>query len=226
MKLNHYSLLVATQVTCLGVVFDCELTFSKHVTFVVRRCFYHLRQIRAVRKSLTTESVKTLIHAVIASQLDNCNSVFYQLSAAKLQALQSVLNSGARLIMRKRKNDHSTSLLLDDLHWLPIRQRILYKLYTIVYKCIHGAAPSYLTNLCVPVATNTSRRYLRSATHGDLLVPMTRTMTYGSFAVSGPTVWNTLPSTLRVLATTLGQFRSRLKTILFHLPTGHDYALS
>ena len=59
-----------------------------------------------------------------------------------------------------------------------LHQRILYKLYTIVYKCIHGAAPSYLTNLCVP-ATNTSRRYLRSATHGDLLVPRMRTVTYG-----------------------------------------------
>ena len=78
---------------------------------------------------------------------------------------------------------------------------------------------SYLTNLCVPVATNTSRRYLRSATHGDLQVPSTRTVTYGprSFAVSGPTVWNTLPSILRVSTTTLGQFQSGLKTILFRL---------
>jgi len=96
------------------------------------------------------------------------------------------------------------------------------KLSTIVYKCIHGAAPSYLTNLCVPVATNTSRRYLRSATHRDLLVPRTRTVTYGprSFAVSGPTVWNTLPSTLCVSTTTLGEFQSGLKTILFRLAYG------
>ena len=93
---------------------------------------------------------------------------------------------------------------------MPIRQRILYKLSTIVYKCIHGAAPSYLTNLCVSVATNTSRRCLRSATHGDLQVPRTRTVTYEpqSFAVSGPTIWNTLPSTLRVSTTTLGQLLS------------------
>ena len=93
------------------------------------------------------------------------------------------------------------------------------KLSTIVYKCIHGAAPSYLTNLCVPVATNTNRRCLRSATHGDLQVPRTRTVTYGprSFAVSGPTLWNTLPSTLHVSTTTLGQFQSGLKTILFRL---------
>jgi len=91
--------------------------------------------------------------------------------------------------------------------------------FMIVYKCIHGAAPSYLTNLCFPVATNTSRRYLRSATYGNLLVPRTRTVTYGprSFAVSGPTVWNTLPSTLRASTTTLRQFQSGLKTILFRL---------
>jgi len=121
--------------------------------------------------------------------------------------------------MRKRKYDHITSTLRDDLHWLPIRQRIMYKLSTILYKCIHEAAPSYLTNLCVPVATNTSRRYLRSATHGDLLVPRTRTVTYGprSFAVSGPTAWNTLPSTLRVSTTTLGQFQSGVKAITYLL---------
>jgi len=83
-----------------------------------------------------------------------------------------------RLIMRKRKYDRITSTLRDDFHWLPTRQRILFKLSTIVYKCIHEAAPSYLTNLCVPVATNTSRRYLRSATHGDLQVSRTRTVTY------------------------------------------------
>ena len=63
---------------------------------------------------------------------------------------------------------------------------------------------------------------VRSASHGDLLVPRTRTVTYGlrSFAVSGPTVWNTLPSTLRVSTTTLGQFQSGLKTILFCLAYG------
>jgi len=94
--------------------------------------------------------------------------------------------------------------------------------HTIVYKCIHGAAPSYLTNLCDPVATNTSRCYLRSSTHGNPLVPRTRTATYGprSFAVSGPTIWNTLPLTLRALTTTLGQFQSGLKTILFRLAYG------
>ena len=59
--LGNVSLPVATKVTCWGVIFDSELTFSEHVTSVVRRCFYHMRQLRTVRKSLTTESVKTLV---------------------------------------------------------------------------------------------------------------------------------------------------------------------
>ena len=131
---------------------------------------------------------------------------FYQISAANLQALQSVLNSAARLIMRKRKYDRITATLRDDLHW----QRIMYKLCvpssTSVY-CVHGAAPSYLTEMCIPVSASTGRRLLlRSASHGDLMVPWARTSTYGqrSFAVSGPSVWNDLTPTLRASSTTLG----------------------
>jgi len=74
----------------------------------------------------------------------------------------------------------------------------------------------------VVIRVNTSRRYLHSATYGDLLVPRMRTVTYApqSFAVLGPTVCNTLPSTLRVSTTTLGQFQSGVKTILFRLAYG------
>jgi len=71
-------------------------------------------------------------------------------------------------------------------------------------------------------SSSSSSSSLRSETHGDLLELRTKTVTYGprSFAVSGPTIWNTLPSTLSVSATTLGQFQSGLKTILFRLAYG------
>jgi len=75
--------------------------------------------------------------------------------------------------------EHITATFRDRLHWLPVRQRITYKLCTIVYKCLHAAAPSYLTEMCVPVAASTGRRCLRSVARGDLIVPRTRTVTYG-----------------------------------------------
>jgi len=196
------SLPVATQVTCLGVVFDCELTFSKHVSSVDRRCFYHKRQIRAVRKSLTTESVKTQsrqLHALIASRLDYCK-VF------SISSVQLILSTSSAVSVERRCTCHHAKAEIRP-HHINITRRFTLAAYSSAnnvqaehhYLQVYSWGSSrYLTNLCVPVATNTSRRYLRSATHGDLLVPRTRTVTYGpqSFAVLGPTLWNTLPSTL------------------------------
>ena len=66
-----------------------------------------------------------------------------RLMHSRLNALHTSMTNNS--LCQVSKYDHITSTLRDDLHWLPIRQRIMYKLSTIVYKCIHGAAPSYLT---------------------------------------------------------------------------------
>jgi hypothetical protein len=134
-----------------------------------------------------------------------------------LRRLQSVLNAAAKLVVQKRKYDHVPATLRDDLHWLPIVQRAQYKDYLIVYKCLHQQVPEYLTQLCIPVASITGRCHLRSAAHGELDVPRTKTKTYGprSFAVAGPTIWNTLPSDVCDQRLTTEQFRSKLKTHLF-----------
>ena len=71
-----------------------------------------------------------LVQALVANWLDYCNSIFHLTSAASLQALQSVLNSAACLVLRNRKYDRITVTLGNDLHWLPIRQRVSYKQYT------------------------------------------------------------------------------------------------
>ena len=73
-----------------------------------------------------------------------------------------------------------TDLMRRQLHWLLIRERISYKLCTLAYKCLHSLAPSYLTELCVPVAAVPGRMQLRSAARGDLVIPATRTKNYWS----------------------------------------------
>jgi len=140
---------------------------------------------------LTTDSAKTLVHALIASRLDYCNSVLYQINTTATKTLQSVLHSAARLIVRKRKFERITPTLRDDLHWLPVR--------VIIFKCRHQTAPQYLQELCVPVTASTSRRHLRSAARGDLQVLACRTTSFGprSFAACAPKLWNSLPSSLR-----------------------------
>jgi len=78
----------------------------------------------------------------------------------------------------------------DRLHWLPVQQRIEYKVCVLVYKCLHQAAPTHLAELCSQVSESANRGHLRSAAWGDLVVPHSRTTRYGQrcFAASGPTL--------------------------------------
>ena len=73
----------------------------------------------------------------------------------------------ARLSADARKYDHVTPLLM-DLHWLRVPERVKFKLCVFMHGCITGAAPRYLTELAVPVAS-TARRRLRSVSSADLV---------------------------------------------------------
>lgn len=215
--LNGHRIAPSPTVTCLGVNIDPELTFASHTKRVAARCFYKLRQLRTIRHSLSADNARMLVHALVSTQVDYCNSILYQVAAVHLRPLQSVLNAAARLIVRKQKYDHITPTLRDDLHWLPVHRRIEYKLILFVFKCRHQMAPSYLSMMCAPLSASDSRRHRnRAAAQGDLDVPFSR-ISYGerSFPVSGPTCWNALPSELKLAASTLDHFCSRLKTVLF-----------
>ena len=89
----------------------------------------------------------------------------------------------------------------DVLHWLPVSQRISYRIAALVSRCVPGCAPSYLRDLCRPVSDVAARRVLRSATKGMLLVPRAR-LSIGQrrpFSIVGPSIWNDLPLDLRSL---------------------------
>jgi len=226
--LDGASIELSDEVMLLGVVVDCELTFAPYIKRLAARCFYQLRQLRTIRRTLTISAAKTLVHAVIISRLDYCNSVLIGVADVHLKRLQLVLNAAARLVIRKRKFDHITATLRDDLHWLPIVERIDFKTCFFVYKCLHQLAPDYLSQLCVPLSTIVGRQVLRSAARGDLDIPRTNTKTYGprSFAVAGPTVWNNLHPDVRNRQLTTDQFRSALKTAMFRRAYPHVRASS
>ena len=156
-------------------------------------------------------------HALVTSRVDYCNSVLHRVSAASVQPLQNVLNAATRIILLKRKFDHITIDVRDRLHWLPVQQRNKYKVYVLVYKSLHQAALAYLAELCSPVSESANRGHLRSAVRGDLAVPRSGTTRYGQrcFAVSVPTLWNSLPLSVRDPSLSLTQFCARLKTVLF-----------
>ena len=109
---------------------------------------------------------------------------------------QQLLTSARRRVgptSKRRRHD----VVLNELHWLPMVQRVRFKLALIVFKCLHGLAPSYLTDHCVLVSSVAGRRPLRSADTRTPYVPRTRTAIGArNFAVAGPRVWNSLPPEL------------------------------
>ena len=88
--------------------------------------------------------------------------------------LQKLQNAAARLVTEKSKYSHITPVLR-DLHWLPVKLKIEYKLASLVYKCLHGLAPTYLSEHCITVSKNPNRLRLRSAAAHQLMIPRTNT---------------------------------------------------
>ena len=113
----------------------------------------------------------------------------------------------------------NTTILLRwwEIHWLPIRQRIEYKLCLTAFEALHGISPGYIAAICVPVSSLMSRSRLRSADLDKLSFIRTNTeFGKGAFAHAGPTAWNNIPTAVR-LSSTVSAFRSALKTYLFRV---------
>jgi len=101
---------------------------------------------RHVRDSLSDEVAKTVAVSIVTTGLDYCNSLFFGMSAKNFARLQRVQNTLARVLLHKRKFDHITPSLM-ELHWLPILQRVHFKVAILTYKTIHTKEPDYLFDL-------------------------------------------------------------------------------
>jgi len=131
---------VSDTVRDLGVILDGRLTMANHVAAVCRSCYYQLRQLRSVARSLSADAVKAVVHAFISSRLDYCNSLLTGVNEGLLRRLQSVQNAAARLVTGTRRCEHITPALR-QLHWLPVRQRIHYKLASFAFRALSRLAP-------------------------------------------------------------------------------------
>jgi len=110
---------------------------------------------------------------VLYDDIHVCNSVLAGVAKVYLQKLQSVQNMAACMVSGVRRSKHITPVL-EDLHWLSVSQRAVFKTDLMVWKCVHGVAPAYL---CIHATAISGRQQVQSATTGTLLVPRARTAT-------------------------------------------------
>ena len=172
------------------------MTLKPHISNIVRVSSFHIRNISRIRKYLNQSAAEQIIHAFVTSRLDNGNALFYGLPQNQISRLQHIQNTAARVVTLSRKSCHITSLQCwKNCTWLPVSQRIVFKLMLIVHKSVNNIAPIYISEL---LKVYTPSRNLRSS-NMSLLKEPTSKRTWGdrSFSVAAPRLWNHLPTKLK-----------------------------
>ena len=113
----------------ISIIFDSRLDISAQVSNACRAAYFNLFCIAKIRTSLTITACKTLVHSLITSRINYRNTVLYGISDRLLHRFEMVQQSAARVVLRIRRGDlRSMTAVLQQLHWLPVKYRIEYKL--------------------------------------------------------------------------------------------------
>ena len=163
------NILPAENVKSLRVKLDSCLTLNKHVSAVCSAASLHIRNIRKIRHLLTQSITEKLVHAFITGSLDYCSSILYGIPKRLIQRLQRIQNTAARLVTRTNRDDHMTPVL-KSLHWLPVQERIIFKVLLLTYKTIYGSSPSYCWHFCIYEYLLICRAYQRQQLRRSLWV--------------------------------------------------------
>jgi len=181
------------------------------VAAICKSAFFQIRNLSRIRKFLSVDTTKMLVLAYVTCRLDNCNSLLYGLPKYLIHRLQLVQNCAVRLVLCGRKYEHITPLL-KELQWLPVEQRIVFKIPLLTFKALHNLSPTYIRDLR---RTYKPVRSLRSSTVNMLVIPRSRLKFYGdrAFSVCTLKLWNNLPDHIKC-SSNLRTFKSSLKTHL------------
>ena len=218
-----------SQTVCnLGAYIDSSISFTEHITRLEKTCYFYIRQLRSIRRSLTIESSHALVRALVLTCLDYCNRLLGRALKCLLSPLSGILRRASRLILLLPWMSSVANRICTELHWLEIPSRVTFKLCILAYRCLHGSAPSYRVRYFTPVSVIAGRSHLRSAASDLLSVPRTNTSTISprAFQISSSSAWNCLPANLRDPGHTLLTFRRKLETNLFSYFINYELFLS
>ena len=138
---------------------------KKHVIKICQTAYFGLKRISSIRRFLIEDATKTLVTSYILSRLDYCNCLLMGTPNSVIQPLQQIQIFAARLVLLAPRQHHSTPLL-ENLHWLPISERIKYKVACMCFSAINGSGPAYLSEL---LHVYTPSRTLRSSSNTRML---------------------------------------------------------
>ena len=198
----------------LGIIFDCNLSFNVQINQVIKTAGYHLRNIAFLKKYLDVKTITMLIHNYVISRLDYCNVLYYGLPNYNLKKIQNVFNRAARLIKGLSPRDRITPTLI-ELHWLPVKARIIFKICVLTYQAFGSGKPMYMRNMLKNFRPDTAVGLRHSDDPYRLEEPRSRTnIGTRAFERSAPRFFNKLPLAVKE-SPNCDIFKRKLKTHIF-----------
>ena len=195
----------------LGFNLDSRLSYTQQDSSVCRRCYYFLRKIYSIRDTVDRKLLIELVRVMILSRLDYCNSLYYGLPVNIIQKLQRIMNSACRLIFRLSPCS-PTANYIKKLHWLPMKQRILYKIPLFGHRLVHHP---WKISMYLGALVFRNDKVTRCQYAYNLRVPnVTTAFGQRSFSFAVPFEWNKLPFEMKLIPHEL-DYRKKLKTFLF-----------
>ncbi len=191
---------------------------STYVASIVQACNIQIRNLWFIASKLSLKLKIQLVHALVLSKLDYCNSILYGISSKDLQRLQKIQNSAVRFIFGRGKKAHVTHLL-KKVHFLPVEYRIMFKIALLTFKCVNNLAPSYLKDLVV-IRKQSIKNVRLDNDYFLLECPPCPTFinTEKAFSLCSPKIWNSLPFNIKYRSSySVLQFKNLLKTYYFSL---------
>ena len=191
-----------------------NLLFKNHTFSVNEKASYNLFMMGKICRHLSINTAQEIRLALVMSNMDYCNGVLYCSQNSVLQPFQITQNRFVKMILHKDKYSSSTDARY-TLHCLPIKDRILYKILCLAFKCVHGLGPSYLDEMFVQNVPQRRHR-LNSTNEITYIVPGNKNKTFRdrTFSFRGPYEWNNLPNELNCIEN-YATFKKYLKTYLF-----------
>ena len=194
-----------TSTKSLGFLINENLSFHTQVMALKRDCFRLIRNICKMRFIFGKQQLKLIVNSLVICKLDYCNSLFYGINERYLKELQIIQNAAGKVVFGLYKHDHVGDTL-KELHWLPVRERIQFKILLLVFKSLNGLGPTYLAEML---------NYANYSHNIHLIEPAADTvMGDRAFQRCAPQLWNNIPASVKTSAS-LDSFKTKLKTYLF-----------
>ena len=198
---------VSDKLKTFCVTLDAARTFDDYVNYVAKACNFYMWGLCHIRRSISRDVVNIMAACIVGTRVVYCNALLHCTTDKSLNKLQRAQNKLARIVSNVTTLQQHTVVLLPNLHWLPIRSRITFKVATSCYNAYRISQPIYLLDT---LEQYVSCRGQRSAEMDLLTVPTPRTKTAERrFSSAAPTVWNGLPLVIRN-SDNIGTFKSHI----------------